>query len=135
MSDVGKRIRDTMQEKRLSFSDLSTMTGISKATIQRYASGKTDKIPADRLTKIAVALGTTSGVLLGNGMSEEIYESIAVQADRLTRCKRLLDVQMDVLENTDTDASDKARKIAEAVSEDLGETVAYFDSLLEKEAH
>lgn len=67
-------------------------------------------------------------------MSEEIYESIAVQADRLTRCKRLLDVQMDVLENTDTDASDKARKIAEAVSEDLGETVAYLDSLLEKEA-
>ena len=49
----------------VSYGLLSKMTGIPKATLQRYATGVTDKIPYDRLFLIARALGTSVGYLTG----------------------------------------------------------------------
>lgn len=68
--DIGEdktpqRIRDLMVEKKLTYSDLSTLTGISKSTLQRYATGTTAHIPAYRLRQIAEALGVTIGYLEG----------------------------------------------------------------------
>lgn len=59
-----QRIRDLMVEKKLTYSDLSTLTGISKSTLQRYATGTTARIPANRLRQIASALGVTVDYLL-----------------------------------------------------------------------
>ena len=45
--------------------DLSDKTGIPKSALQRYATGQTEKIPIDRLEKIASAIGVTTSFLMG----------------------------------------------------------------------
>lgn len=65
MSDISDRILAIIQEKELSYGDLSDKTGIPKSALQRYATGQTEKIPIDRLQKIASAIGTTPGYLMG----------------------------------------------------------------------
>lgn len=65
MSATAKRILDLMEEKSLSYAELSLMTGIAKSALQRYATGQTAKIPIDRLERIAAALETNAGYLIG----------------------------------------------------------------------
>lgn len=63
MSEMGNLLLSIMQEKGLSYGILSSMTGISKATLQRYVSGTTENIPHYRLEIIAEALGVDVGYL------------------------------------------------------------------------
>lgn len=65
MSEISKRILSTITEKDISYGELSERTGIPKSALQRYATGQTEKIPIDRLSKIAEATGVTSMYLMG----------------------------------------------------------------------
>ena len=65
MSEISNRILALILEKNMSYGELSTMTGIPKSALQRYATGETEKIPIDRLQSIAKALGTTTAYLMG----------------------------------------------------------------------
>lgn len=65
MSDISKRILDTILKKEISYGELSSRTGIPKSALQRYATGETEKIPIDRLQMIAKAIGTTTAYLMG----------------------------------------------------------------------
>lgn len=65
MSDISKRILETVTCKDISYGDLSDKTGIPKSALQRYATGQTEKIPIDRLEKIASAIGVTTSFLMG----------------------------------------------------------------------
>lgn len=65
MSDISKRILDTITCKDISYGDLADKTGIPKSALQRYATGQTEKIPIDRLEKIASAIGVTTSFLMG----------------------------------------------------------------------
>ena len=65
MSELSNRILNLILSKELSYAELSQLTGIPKSALQRYATGETEKIPADRLELIAKALGTTAAALLG----------------------------------------------------------------------
>lgn len=65
MATIAERILHRMRDRDLSYGDLSRMTGISKAMLQRYATGDTQKIPMNKLPIIADALGTTPAELLG----------------------------------------------------------------------
>ncbi len=65
MSDISKRILDTLNEKDISYGELSERTGIPKSALQRYATGQTEKIPIDRLQEIAKAIGVTTQFLMG----------------------------------------------------------------------
>lgn len=65
MSDISKRILDTLNLKDVSYGELSERTGIPKSALQRYATGQTEKIPIDRLQKIAKAIGVTTQFLMG----------------------------------------------------------------------
>lgn len=64
MSYISENIRRAMFFANMNYNDLSQATGISPATLQRYGSGKTEKIPIDRLLKIASALNITTDELL-----------------------------------------------------------------------
>lgn len=68
---VSKRLKSLIEEKGLSYTELEDMTGIPRATIQRYAAGKTDKIPTDRLIKIALKTHTSIFYLLGQDVPME----------------------------------------------------------------
>ena len=65
MSELSNRILNLIENRDLSYAELSRLTGIPKSALQRYATGETEKIPVDRLELIAKALGTTSSALLG----------------------------------------------------------------------
>lgn len=65
MNEIAKRILDKINEKDISYGELSHITGIPKSALQRYATGETEKIPIDRLEKIARALCTTAAYLMG----------------------------------------------------------------------
>ena len=65
MSELSNRILNLILSKELSYAELSQLPGIPKSALQRYATGETEKIPADRLELIAKALGTTAAALLG----------------------------------------------------------------------
>lgn len=65
MSDISKRILDILLSKEISYGELADKTGIPKSALQRYATGQTEKIPIDRLEKIATAIGTSAAYLMG----------------------------------------------------------------------
>ena len=71
MSDISKRILETITCKDISYGDLSGKTGIPKSALQRYATGQTEKIPIDRLEKIASAIGVTTSFLMGWDSADE----------------------------------------------------------------
>ena len=65
MSDISNRILEIILAKDISYGELSEITKIPKSALQRYATGQTEKIPIDRLEKIATAIGTTTSYLMG----------------------------------------------------------------------
>ena len=62
--DIGEKIRQQRRITKLSQEKLSDLIGVSLKTVQRWEYG--ERIPrADELGKLAQALGTTAGYLLG----------------------------------------------------------------------
>lgn len=60
-----KRLADAMKERKISTRTLSEMTGVPKSAIQRYTSGETEKIPIDRMKRMAEALGIDPAYVMG----------------------------------------------------------------------
>lgn len=65
MSDISKRILPYLEATGFSYAELSVRTGIPKSALQRYCTGTTEKIPLDRLERIAQALNVSITYLLG----------------------------------------------------------------------
>lgn len=65
MNEISKRIHGLIQDSDMSYTDLHTITGIPKSTLQRYATGGTPKIPLDRVILLAQALSSTPEYILG----------------------------------------------------------------------
>ena len=65
MNIRAKRIFNAIEKSGYSYPELSKITGISKSSLQRYATGETQKIPIDCIEKIALATGTDSRYLMG----------------------------------------------------------------------
>ena len=59
METMGNRMKELLEKKNMSQRDLAEKAGCTEAAISHYIKG--DRVPrASVLTKIAVALGTTS---------------------------------------------------------------------------
>lgn len=65
MSDISERILPCLKSSGISYAELSVRTGIPKSALQRYCTGITEKIPLDRLKKIANALDIPVTYFLG----------------------------------------------------------------------
>jgi len=65
MPTVHENILSAINEQKISYGELSRLTGIPKSMLQRYATGETKKIPVDSLKLIADALHTTAASLMG----------------------------------------------------------------------
>lgn len=65
MSTISDRLLPCVESSGMSYSELSLRTGIPKSALQRYCTGVTEKIPLDRLTKIAEALDIPVTYFLG----------------------------------------------------------------------
>ncbi|MCL2060960.1 MAG: helix-turn-helix transcriptional regulator [Oscillospiraceae bacterium] len=62
---VNDRLRTAISGSRYTYKDLEDLTGIPKSSIQRYATGKTKKIPVSAIMRLAPHLGSTPAALLG----------------------------------------------------------------------
>lgn len=82
MSDISYRILALIQQQKISYGDLSSITHIPKSALQRYATGETEKIPLDRLEVIASALHTTPAYLMGWESSSP--DTLSFPAPRVT---------------------------------------------------
>jgi repressor LexA len=60
-----KRINEAIKASGLSYAELEKMTGFSKSSIQRYATGETKKIPVDFIEKLANITNTDVRYLMG----------------------------------------------------------------------
>ena len=60
-----ERILKAISDSNLSYGQLSQITNIPKSALQRYATGQTEKVPIDRIEKIAKATGVSSSYLMG----------------------------------------------------------------------
>ncbi len=64
-SGILNRMKTRRTELKMSFQDLADKTGLSKSTLQRYETGKTEKLPVEKAQLIAAALDMTAEQLLG----------------------------------------------------------------------
>lgn len=64
MDERARRIQESILKKGISYAELERMTGVSHSALQRYASGKTKKIPVDVIEKIAEVTGVSSRYLM-----------------------------------------------------------------------
>jgi len=65
VDERAKRISEAIAKSGLSYPELEKITGISKSSLQRYATGVTKKIPINCIESIAQATGTDSKYLMG----------------------------------------------------------------------
>ncbi len=79
MSEISNRIHQLIIEKDLSYSYLSKISGISKSALQRYATGRTPKIPLHCIELLASALGVSAAYLMGWEDREPATETAAGQ--------------------------------------------------------
>ena len=63
MNEIATKLSAAIAASKLSYGELSKLTGIPKSAIQRYATGATEKIPLERLRALAGALGLSLSAL------------------------------------------------------------------------
>ena len=65
MSIRSQRIKALVEGSDMSYQEIEKLTGIKKSSLQRYASGRTSKIPMDVFEKLSVAFNVSQEYLLG----------------------------------------------------------------------
>ena len=65
MSDFSNRLRSLIEELGVSYTELERLTGIPKSSLQRYATGITEKISMEKVVILAGALGVAPEYLIG----------------------------------------------------------------------
>lgn len=65
MNKRSERILKAIEDSKLSYGELSNITGIPKSALQRYATGETEKVPIDRIEAIAKATHVSASYLMG----------------------------------------------------------------------
>ncbi|WP_071126259.1 LexA family protein [Peptoniphilus lacydonensis] len=75
--NIGNRIKRKRLENKLTLEELGKKADVSRATMQRYESGKITNIPSDRIERISEALGVSPAYLMGwEDDNEPILENI-----------------------------------------------------------
>ena len=65
MNDRASRIKKLIEDSGKSYLDLERITGVSKSSLQRYATGTTTKIPLDVIDKLEKAFAVPRGYIMG----------------------------------------------------------------------
>lgn len=155
MSEISDRLMSLIQRRGISYGELAARSGIPKSTLQRYANGETDKIPAERAEQLAKELGTTAAWILGltedttqlfgyhtapiydrqvriiDELEPEVY--VDIPGDEYERICEADDFN-EVLARLQTRADElKAKKLSPELREELNEVNALFSSLTDEQ--
>lgn len=63
--EIGKRIKQSREEKDMSLQDVANLTGVARSTVQRYEAGRIDKIKLPVIESIARALEVRPDWIIG----------------------------------------------------------------------
>lgn len=99
MTEIAERMQDAMREKGLSYGELADLSNIPKSAVFRYVTGETEKIPLDRIERIAAALGVSAAFLMG-WEPEEAMKKMTVSASEeklLNGLRQLTPAQQETL--------------------------------------
>lgn len=119
MDCTAKKIFVLMQEQNKSYGELSELTGIPKSALQRYATGQTGKIPAERIEIIAKALNTTPAFLLGwdSYTADEQIDLYMRGIKKWSEDFRLSDIQKSRLKEYLADLFSKTKEYVNRIAE------------------
>jgi len=98
MNEIANRLSAAIAASKMSYGELSKLTGIPKSAIQRYATGATEKIPIERLRALSAALGVPLSSLTpweepAPALHEELPEiTMIARAGRKMSPERRLDM-------------------------------------------
>ena len=81
MNERALKIKKLVEESGKSYQELEKMTGVSKSSLQRYASGVTTKIPLDVIDKLEKAFGVPRGYIMGWEAEQEPVQAPEDLAD------------------------------------------------------
>lgn len=70
MNERAERIKKLIEESGKTYQELEKITGVAKSSLQRYASGVTNKIPLEVVDKLEKAFNVPRGYIMG-WVSEE----------------------------------------------------------------
>ena len=65
MTEIAEKLRTAMRDKEMSYGELADLSNIPKSAVFRYVTGETEKIPLDRIERMAAALGVSAAYLMG----------------------------------------------------------------------
>lgn len=86
MSEQSERLLKAILDSKLTYIELEKKTGIAKSSIQRYATGRTQKIPVDAVKLIADATNCSAAWIMGwkeNNESEEKVDLTKMTAQEI----------------------------------------------------
>jgi len=63
--EIGKRIKQTREERNMSLQDVAEITGVARSTVQRYEAGRIDKLKLPVIESIARALQVRPDWIIG----------------------------------------------------------------------
>lgn len=89
-NERAKRIKELVEQSGKTYQELANITGVTKSSLQRYASGVTTKIPLDVIDKLEKTFDVPRGYIMGweedgkkekptaqdDGLTEEMQELI-----------------------------------------------------------
>ena len=78
MEEIIRRLSQAISSSNLSYAELEKRTKIAKSSLQRYATGKTKKIPMSAIEEIAKATNTSAAWIMGWEESPEHKKEDAV---------------------------------------------------------
>jgi transcriptional regulator with XRE-family HTH domain len=65
MNERSAKIKKLIDESGKSYRELEEITGVTRSTLQRYATGTTSKIPMDVVQRLEEAFGVPRGYIMG----------------------------------------------------------------------
>ena len=126
---TGERIRNMRKNRKLTQKQLGELCGIAEPTIRRYELGKLNP-KYETLERIATALRTSTGALLGTGSKNQLkYKVIQWASRKDARLEMAIDSEL--LETIKIFAEHDGLTLEDEVEKLLRE---YSDILIEQEA-
>lgn len=126
----GKAMSQKMYDLNLSYADLSKITGISKSSLQRYATGTTKKVEPDKLAAISYALRMKPSELLSGQSILDIVAAdngMSAAYDLLQNAKKARPDDGDELDEVSAELVDLLVKLTPQEAE---KAAAYIQGLL-----
>jgi transcriptional regulator with XRE-family HTH domain len=98
MNERAARIKKLIEGSGKSYRELEEITGVTRSTLQRYATGTTSKIPMDVVQKLEEAFGVPRGYIMGwDEKPAEELQGMGALAAQLVMDQEAMEIARDIM--------------------------------------